>query len=72
MSDLLSADLTCRHSQRDCTQFHLMTPERYDVWSPTGDGRTVLSEPENSRKKSVNLHLRLKTELFDHRASIII
>lgn len=72
MSDLHSADLTCRHSQWDCIPFHLMTPERYDVWSPTGDGRIVLSEPEKGRKKSVNLHSKLKTELFDHRGSIII
>lgn len=59
-SDVWSADLTCRHSRWDCIQFHLTTPERYDVWSPTGDGRTVLSEPERSRrkkkKKSANLH----------------
>lgn len=72
----VGADLTCRHSQWDCIQFHLTTPERCDVWSPTGDGRTGLSEPENGRekkrKKSANLHLRVQLEPFEHRASIII
>lgn len=71
-SDLRRADLTCRHSRWDCIPFHPTTPERCDVWSPRGDGRIVLSEPENKQGKRVNLHWRTKTELFDYRASIII
>lgn len=60
MSDLRGADLTCRHSRWDCIPFHPTTPERSDVWSPTGGGRIVLSEPENKQGKRVGLRLRTK------------
>lgn len=60
MSDLRGADLTCRHSRWDCIPFHPTTPERSDVWSPTGGARIVLSEPENKQGKRVHLRLRTK------------
>lgn len=45
--------LICQHSQWDCTQFHLRTPERCGVWSPKGDEGIVLSEPETRRENMI-------------------
>lgn len=47
-----AAHLISRLSLWDCIRFHLTTLERCGEWSPTGDGGTVLSEPENRRKKT--------------------
>lgn len=45
-----AAHLISQLSLWDCIRFHLTTLERCGEWSPTGDGGTVLSEPENRRK----------------------
>lgn len=51
-----AAHLISQLSLWDCIRFHLTTLERCGEWSPTGDGGTVPSEPENRRKTRLSQH----------------